>query len=197
MCADGRSCEFFLMCWMTAGLLDGSCGGIMFACCQRKESSKALTDYNLVEVPRDQTRPLSLDLYTETADDDSKSFLRNSMPPPPPSRHALVASMRALSPFDSFSRLSLSIPSIYLLICLHLFIFLAPFLSLPRSVVFLCQSSIALPRTSHVPSKHVPVFFFISSLFRRSLSPGNCTVPCRICPGRYCPPATFLDSVAR
>ncbi|GAB1859069.1 Serine proteinase stubble [Camponotus japonicus] len=69
LCADGRSCEFFLMCWMTAGLLDGSCGGIMFACCQRKDP-KALTDYNLIESPRDQSRPLPLDLYTETDSDD-------------------------------------------------------------------------------------------------------------------------------
>ncbi|XP_014486689.1 PREDICTED: proclotting enzyme-like [Dinoponera quadriceps] len=69
LCADGRSCEFFLMCWMSAGLLDGSCGGIMFACCQRKDP-KALTDYNLIESPRDQSRPLPLDLYTETASDD-------------------------------------------------------------------------------------------------------------------------------
>lgn len=74
MCADGRSCEFFLMCWMSAGLLDGSCGGIMFACCQRRDP-KALTDYNLIESPRDQSRPLPLDLYTDTASDDRKSFL--------------------------------------------------------------------------------------------------------------------------
>lgn len=80
MCADGRSCEFFLMCWMTAGLLDGSCGGIMYACCQRKDP-KALTDYNLIESPRDQSRPLPLDLYTETASDDRKSFLRKACRP--------------------------------------------------------------------------------------------------------------------
>ncbi|KYN32968.1 Serine proteinase stubble [Trachymyrmex septentrionalis] len=70
LCADGRSCEFFLMCWMTAGLLDGSCGGIMYACCQRKDPTKALTDYNLIESPRDQSRPLPLDLYTETDSGD-------------------------------------------------------------------------------------------------------------------------------
>jgi len=77
LCADGRSCEFFLMCWMTAGLLDGSCGGIMYACCQRKDP-KALVDYNLIESPRDQSRPLPLDLYTETASDDRKSSLRQA-----------------------------------------------------------------------------------------------------------------------
>jgi len=51
----------------------------MFACCQRKDP-KALTDYNLIESPRDQSRPLPLDLYTETDSDDRKSFLRRSMP---------------------------------------------------------------------------------------------------------------------
>jgi len=80
LCADGRSCEFFLMCWMTAGLLDGSCGGIMYACCQRKDP-KALVDNNLIESPRDQSRPLPLDLYTETASDDRKSSLRQACPP--------------------------------------------------------------------------------------------------------------------
>lgn len=68
------------MCWMTAGLLDGSCGGIMYACCQRKDP-KALTDYNLIESSRDQSRPLPLDLYTETASDDRKSFLRKACRP--------------------------------------------------------------------------------------------------------------------
>ncbi|XP_043513069.1 proclotting enzyme-like isoform X2 [Frieseomelitta varia] len=69
LCADGRSCEFFLMCWMSAGLLDGSCGGIMYACCQRKEP-KDSSDYNLIEAPRDQSQPLPLDTYTENANDD-------------------------------------------------------------------------------------------------------------------------------
>ncbi|KAK0076383.1 hypothetical protein PV325_005483, partial [Microctonus aethiopoides] len=71
LCADGQSCEFFLKCWMSAGLLDGSCGGIMFACCQRKDA-KASGDLNLlVDTPRDQLHPqLTLDSYTETANDE-------------------------------------------------------------------------------------------------------------------------------
>lgn len=53
----------------------------MFACCQRKDPN-ALTDNNLIESPRDQSRPLPLDLYTETASDDArKSFLRKACPP--------------------------------------------------------------------------------------------------------------------
>lgn len=103
LCADGRSCEFFLKCWMSAGLLDGSCGGIMFACCQRRDS-KALTDYNLIEAPRDQSGPLPLDLYTETASDDRKSFLRRACHPY--SRTAHTASMSSLLP--------LSLPLFYL-----------------------------------------------------------------------------------
>lgn len=73
LCADGQSCEFFLKCWMSAGLLDGSCGGIMFACCQRKDA-KASGDLNLlVDTPRDQLHPqLTLDSYTETANDERK-----------------------------------------------------------------------------------------------------------------------------
>ncbi|XP_066597303.1 proclotting enzyme-like [Prorops nasuta] len=69
LCADGRSCEFFLMCWMSAGLLDGSCGGIMFACCQRKDP-KTSPDYNLVEAPRDQSESIPPDSYTDASNDD-------------------------------------------------------------------------------------------------------------------------------
>lgn len=34
MCYDG-SCEFFLMCWLGGGLIEGGCGGFLFACCKR------------------------------------------------------------------------------------------------------------------------------------------------------------------
>ncbi|KAJ8680279.1 hypothetical protein QAD02_016066 [Eretmocerus hayati] len=65
LCADGRSCEFFLMCWMSAGLLDGSCGGIMYACCHRtKDAAKASNDYNLVD---DQIQSLATDSYISEA----------------------------------------------------------------------------------------------------------------------------------
>ncbi|XP_034951484.1 proclotting enzyme-like [Chelonus insularis] len=72
LCADGQTCEFFLKCWMTAGLLDGSCGGIMYACCQRKDA-KAISDYNLVNAPREQLQhELALDTITESAIDDQQ-----------------------------------------------------------------------------------------------------------------------------
>ncbi|XP_011494686.1 PREDICTED: proclotting enzyme isoform X1 [Ceratosolen solmsi marchali] len=72
LCADGRSCEFFLMCWMSAGLLDGSCGGIMYTCCHRtKDAAKASNDYNLIDEPRDQFQSLATDAYlAETTDED-------------------------------------------------------------------------------------------------------------------------------
>ncbi|XP_065339801.1 coagulation factor X-like isoform X2 [Cloeon dipterum] len=38
LCFVGK-CEFFLVCWMSGGLIEGSCGGFMFACCQRKQKS--------------------------------------------------------------------------------------------------------------------------------------------------------------
>lgn len=33
-CLSGN-CEFFLSCWMTSGLIQGSCGGFLYACCHR------------------------------------------------------------------------------------------------------------------------------------------------------------------
>ncbi|XP_039298319.1 uncharacterized protein LOC111043398 isoform X1 [Nilaparvata lugens] len=33
-CSSG-SCEFFLSCWMTSGLIEGTCGGLLYACCHR------------------------------------------------------------------------------------------------------------------------------------------------------------------
>ncbi|KAK7062986.1 hypothetical protein SK128_026694 [Halocaridina rubra] len=32
LCYTG-SCEFFLLCWLKGGLIDGGCGGFLFACC--------------------------------------------------------------------------------------------------------------------------------------------------------------------
>lgn len=36
-CAAG-SCEFFLFCWLSGGIVDGPCGGFLFACCQRPDA---------------------------------------------------------------------------------------------------------------------------------------------------------------
>ncbi|XP_015588321.1 proclotting enzyme isoform X1 [Cephus cinctus] len=69
LCVDGGSCEFFLMCWMSAGLLDGACGGIMFACCKRK-GAKSSSDYNTLDSPKDQTHLLAMKSYTKTINDN-------------------------------------------------------------------------------------------------------------------------------
>ena len=40
------SCEFFVLCWMTGGLIQKSCGGFLFACCHRPgRSPEPLTPY--------------------------------------------------------------------------------------------------------------------------------------------------------
>ena len=33
-CGTG-SCEFFLFCWLGGGIIEGGCGGFLFACCHR------------------------------------------------------------------------------------------------------------------------------------------------------------------
>lgn len=35
-CATG-ACEFILFCWLGGGLIEGPCGGFLFACCQRPD----------------------------------------------------------------------------------------------------------------------------------------------------------------
>jgi len=36
-CGSG-SCEFFLFCWLSGGLVEGGCGGFLFACCKRPQA---------------------------------------------------------------------------------------------------------------------------------------------------------------
>ncbi|XP_062547508.1 uncharacterized protein LOC134213035 isoform X2 [Armigeres subalbatus] len=36
---EGGTCEFFLLCWMSGGLLQGSCGGLLKGCCHRTAKS--------------------------------------------------------------------------------------------------------------------------------------------------------------
>jgi hypothetical protein len=35
-CGTG-SCEFFLFCWLSGGVVEGGCGGFVFACCKRAQ----------------------------------------------------------------------------------------------------------------------------------------------------------------
>ncbi|XP_055680005.1 uncharacterized protein LOC129788057 isoform X1 [Lutzomyia longipalpis] len=39
---EGGTCEFFLMCWMSGGLLHGACGGLLRGCCHRTAKSANL-----------------------------------------------------------------------------------------------------------------------------------------------------------
>ncbi|GAB0088366.1 uncharacterized protein DMENIID0001_027700 [Sergentomyia squamirostris] len=39
---EGGSCEFFLLCWMSGGLLHGACGGLLRGCCHRTAKSANL-----------------------------------------------------------------------------------------------------------------------------------------------------------
>ncbi|XP_033226364.1 testisin isoform X2 [Belonocnema kinseyi] len=74
LCADGRSCEFFLTCWMSSGFLEGTCGGLMYACCHRnKESAKASSsDYNLVDAAREENQLLATDSYPEETTNEDR-----------------------------------------------------------------------------------------------------------------------------
>ncbi|XP_059610078.1 uncharacterized protein LOC132257256 [Phlebotomus argentipes] len=39
---EGGTCEFFLLCWMSGGLLHGACGGLLRGCCHRTAKSANL-----------------------------------------------------------------------------------------------------------------------------------------------------------
>lgn len=38
----GGNCEFFLGCWMTSGLIQGTCDGVLRGCCHRTAKSSNL-----------------------------------------------------------------------------------------------------------------------------------------------------------
>lgn len=38
-CSTG-SCEFFLFCWLGGGIIQGNCGGFLFACCLRPDGGR-------------------------------------------------------------------------------------------------------------------------------------------------------------
>lgn len=39
---EGGTCEFFLICWMSKGLLQGTCDGLLRGCCHRTAKSANL-----------------------------------------------------------------------------------------------------------------------------------------------------------
>lgn len=57
----GGSCEFFLTCWMSNGLLQGTCGGILRGCCHRtaKSTNLGLNDVvDLTDLPKKDYGPV-------------------------------------------------------------------------------------------------------------------------------------------
>ena len=47
---EGGTCEFFLVCWMSNGLLQGTCGGILRGCCHRTAKSTNLGSGDIVDL---------------------------------------------------------------------------------------------------------------------------------------------------
>ncbi|KAG4077648.1 hypothetical protein HA402_012959 [Bradysia odoriphaga] len=52
---EGGTCEFFLICWMSGGLLQGSCGGLLRCCCHRTAKSANLATSDLTNSVVDLT----------------------------------------------------------------------------------------------------------------------------------------------
>lgn len=61
---EGGSCEFFLSCWMTNGLLQGTCGGVLRGCCHRiaKSANSGANDIvDLTDLPHKDYGPVTND----------------------------------------------------------------------------------------------------------------------------------------
>lgn len=61
---EGGSCEFFLVCWMSNGLLHGLCGGLLRGCCHRtaKSANTGANDIiDLTDLPNKDYGPVTND----------------------------------------------------------------------------------------------------------------------------------------
>lgn len=61
---EGGACEFFLSCWMTNGLLQGTCGGVLRGCCHRiaKSANSGANDIiDLTDLPNKDYGPITND----------------------------------------------------------------------------------------------------------------------------------------
>lgn len=64
---EGGTCEFFLICWMSRGLLQGSCGGLLRGCCHRTAKSANLgtgdvsNTIDLTDLPNKDYGPIQND----------------------------------------------------------------------------------------------------------------------------------------
>lgn len=75
---EGGSCEFFLLCWMSSGLLQGSCGGFMRGCCHRTAKSANLGTSDISNTV-DLTNLPSKD-YGPVVNDPSESTNKRAFP---------------------------------------------------------------------------------------------------------------------
>ena len=66
LCYSG-TCEFFLMCWLGGGLIEGGCGGFLFACCHRSGRSHSSHDAHREE--KQLSQPID---YGEVRNDPGK-----------------------------------------------------------------------------------------------------------------------------
>lgn len=60
---EGGTCEFFVMCWMTGGLLQGTCNGMLQGCCHRTAKSSNLgaeagKTFDLTDLPSTDYGPV-------------------------------------------------------------------------------------------------------------------------------------------
>ncbi|KAK9873955.1 hypothetical protein WA026_002307 [Henosepilachna vigintioctopunctata] len=63
MCISGASCEFFLSCWLSGGLLETPCEGFLRGCCQKgasKTGQSAFLAVGTLEAPRETAKSVSL-----------------------------------------------------------------------------------------------------------------------------------------
>lgn len=63
---EGGTCEFFLLCWMSGGLLQGSCGGLLKGCCHRTAKSANIgldsgNTIDLTNLPNNDYGPIQND----------------------------------------------------------------------------------------------------------------------------------------
>lgn len=61
---DGGQCEFFLLCWMSSGLIQGTCSGVLRGCCHRTAKSSNVGNeatnqlFNLTNLPNKDFGPV-------------------------------------------------------------------------------------------------------------------------------------------
>lgn len=63
---EGGTCEFFVLCWMTGGLLQGTCDSLLHGCCHRTAKSSNLgpeagKTFDLTDLPNTEYGPVQND----------------------------------------------------------------------------------------------------------------------------------------